>query len=343
MGLAGRRDLPPEVVQEIVPLLRSHPLAGESQKLVALDLEISAHPEQRTAILEREEAVYKAADPGRLRAFAVWLNTHGEWERTLRMVPEERAAQRKDLLLVRLDALAALKRWTDIQSILDDEKAPLDQVYKEVFLARSAMELGQVTAASLHWTRAHTEAASSAEQMWFVGRYAETLGQTDEAERAYSSLKASSLTARPAYEALLHLTEKKRETVAQRELLSEMHARWPQDAAVSNDYAFLSLLLGKEVEGCLLTARQLVAQAPSSLPHRTTLALALLRTGDAKGALDVYKGIQITWDRVAPGARAVHVAVLGANGLGDEARQEVRSLRLEDLRAEERELVQPWL
>ena len=74
---------------------------------------------------------------------------------------------------------------------------PLDTVYLELFQARSAIELGQPTVASLHWTRAHEAAAPSLEQMWYLGSYAEKIGQVDQAELAYQSLKSNATSARP--------------------------------------------------------------------------------------------------------------------------------------------------
>lgn len=342
MYLAGRRDLPRADVGTVVSLLRNHPLATESQRLAGLDAEINADPAGRGALLDRTCAEYRTADPAKRRALGVWLNAHGEFQRTLDLIPIDEAFKRKDLLLVHLDALAALKQWKEIQRIVEEKNVPLDDVYSELFQARSALELGQATIASLHWTRAHTAAAPSVEQMWFLGNYAEKIGQTDQAELAYQSLKSNATTARPAYEALLRLAEKRHDLDAERDLLREMRQRWPQDSAVANDYAYLSLLSRREVEECTKIARGLVAQSPASLPHRTTLALALLRSNDPSGALGVYAGLQIPWDRVPASARAVHAAVLGQNGDAASARAEAASIRLEDLRPDERELIKPW-
>ena len=341
--LARKDGLPGVATEQVIPLLKAHPLATEAHRLLALDLEIKAAPAQREALLDRKAAEVEAADVAAQRSFGVWLNAHHEFARTLALFPRAVAQTRKDLLQVHLDALAGLKKWTEIEEILSQKGVPLDEVFVDLFLARSAMELGHKTKAELHWRRAHLEAAPSPENMWVVGSYAEKMGQTDEAVLAYKSLTANAKTARPAFEALMRLAEKQGDSAAVRDILRDMHARWPNDTAVENDYTFFSLLRGQDTTAGLASAQRLVTQEPRSLPHRTTLALAWLRAQQPERALAVYDGLAIPWERTAPAQRAVHAAVLGANGQADEARTEVRALRPETLRAEERALIAPWL
>ncbi len=341
----GHKDgLPGDELQKLIPLLKENAVATETQKLMALDWEIRLQPAQREALLDRKSAECRAAaDAAGQGSFGVWLNAHREFARALQVIPLAEALKRKDLLLVHLDALAGMKSWKEIGEILDRKGVPLDEVYVELFLARCAMELGQVSKSELHWRRAHLGAAPSPEQMWVVGSYAEKIGETREAELAYKSLTASAKTARPAYEALLRMAEKKGDTVALRGILREMRGRWPNDTAVENDYTYLTLLGGQEVSAGLKSAERLVAQSPQSLPHRTTLALAYHRLAQPARALAVYDGLEIPWERTAPAHRAVHAAVLGANGKTSEARAEARALRPESLRPEERELIAAWL
>jgi predicted Zn-dependent protease len=340
--LTHRNDLPDEKARLLITLLAEHPLASEEQRLVGLDLEIKLQPDQRETFLESRMAKYKTAEATAKRSFGIWLNAHREFSRTLNLIPPAEASKRKDLLLVRLDALAGLNSWKEIQDILGKENVPLDAVYTELFLARSAMELGEANNAALHWRRAHLIAAPSPEQMWFLGTYAEKIGRIDEAELAYKSLTANASTARQAYEALLRLAQRKPSPSAARDLLREMRRRWSNDPAIENDYAYLSLLAGEEVADCLKSAQRLVTEAPRSLPHRTTLALAFFRLKRPAEALAVYDGLQISWVRVPPNQRAVYAAVLGLNGRLDEAKAEAKAIRLEDLRVEEQELIAPW-
>ncbi len=340
--LGTLRGISPEVAAKVVALLQRHPLAIEQHRILAFNLDLDLHPAEKAAMLDAAVKKYSAAAPAARCAFGVWLNGHGEFERMLKLIPVEEGLKRQDMLLVVLDSLAALGRWQEIERILETRDVPLYTAMKELYLARVAEEMGTKAAAELHWHRAHLAAAPSPEQMREIALYAEKLGRPEQAELAYRSLVSNANTARPAMEALLKLAGSRGDMDTVRDTLKKMHERWPQDDAVKNDLAYFNLLAGKSVEESLAVAKDLVAHSPRNLPHITTLALAMLRKKDPAAALSVYQGLQIPWERIAASQRAVHAAVLGANGKTDMASEEAAALRWEDLRAEEKELIKQW-
>ena len=340
--LAAQPGLPAETLEKIAELLKKHPDATVDHRLLAMGIEIALHPAQRDALIDAVIEECKKAEPGAKRTLGVWLNSHGEYERLLAFLPIEEGFKRKDLLLVCLDAMAALKRWGEIERILKMRDVSLDVAYREVFLARSAKELGSEMASEMHWRKAHIAAAPSPDQMGFVGTYAEKTGHLDHAELAYRSLAANANSARPAYEGLWRIAEIRRDSQMRWEILDAMHKRWPKDAQVSTDFTYLSLLQGKAVDESFDTAKRLLDQSPGSIANITTFALAAYRKNDPAAAFSLYRGLQIPWDRVAAGQRAVYAAVLGLNGKTAEASIEANAIRWEDLRAEERELIKQW-
>jgi hypothetical protein len=90
-------------------------------------------------------------------------------------------------------------------------------------------------------------------------------------------------------------------------------------------------------------AKKLLEQNPTSLPHRTLLALARLRQNRAPEALDAYSNIQVAWNALTPSALAVHAAVLAANGRIDDAKTEAAQVKVDNLLPEEKELIQNLL
>lgn len=272
----------------------------------------------------------------------MWLHSRGDNARILSVIPIDEAFKRQDLLRVVLNALAGLKRWNEIERILEMKDVPLYAAIKELYLARSAEELGSKTVAELHWRRAHLAAGPAPDKMKEIAEYAEKSGRLDQAEIAYRSLSANATTARLGMEGLLNIARNRGDMEMLSDTLQKMHARWPHDDSVKNDFAYINLLMGKSVDESLAAAKELVARSPRSLPHLTTLALAAIRKHDPAGALSVYQGLQIPWERIATSQRAIHAAVLGANGMTAEATAEVAALRWEELRPQERELVQPW-
>ncbi len=340
--LGTLRGIPLEVARKVMLLLQQHPLATVQHRILAFSIELALQPEKSGELLDAAVQKYRKAEPADRCAFGMWLHAHGENERVLALIPVDEAFKRQDLLRVCLNALAGLKRWNEIERILQMKDVPLYAAIKELYLARAAEELGSKTVAELHWHRAHLAAGPSPEKMVEIAEYAEKCGRLDQAEMAYRSLSSNANTARFALEGLLKIAHTRGDTEMLRDTLAKMRARWPQDDSVKNDLAYFNLLAGKEVDASFAAAKELVARSPGSLPHVTTLALAALRKREPAFALAVYQGLEIPWDRIAGPQRAVHAAALGANGLAAEARKEVAALPWSELRPEERELIQPW-
>lgn len=336
------RGLPAEAAAKVVPLIERHALATEQHRILAFNLGLELNPAEREERLDAAVKKYREAPPAARCAFGMWLNAHSEYERNLTLFPVEEAFKRQDMLLLSLDALAGLKRWSEIERILEMKDVPLYTAIRELYLARAAEEMGSMTVAKLHWQRAHLAASASPVHLKEIASYAEKCGRTDQAEIAYRSLSANATTARMAMEALLRIARNRGDIDAVRDLLRTMRARWPHDDAVKNDLAYFSLLSGKDVDASFAVARELVNRSPRSLPHLTTLALAAIRKNDPVGAMSVYRGLNIPWDKIATSQRAVYAAVLGANGRSEEAARQVAALRWDELQPEERELVKQW-
>jgi hypothetical protein len=82
-------------------------------------------------------------------------------------------------------------------------------------------------------------------------------------------------------------------------------------------------------------AEELVKREPSSLPHRTLLALARLRQQRPVAALAAYDNIQVAPNALSPSALAVHAAVLAGNGHRDDALAEIKQAPPDRLLPEE--------
>ena len=85
----------------------------------------------------------------------------------------------------------------------------------------------------------------------------------------------------------------------------------------------------------------MVRDEPASLPHRTLLALALLKQNRAQDALAVYINLKVPSNAVSASAVAVHASVLAATGHKDEARTEIAKVPSNRLLPEEAMMVLP--
>src|SRR4029077_19654994 len=99
---------------------------------------------------------------------ARWLNVHQQPELVLSSFPIERAFEDNQLLLARLDAMAILQRWNDIDEVLNQTEVTLDPSVIESFHARTAQERNAALDAEVHWSHAISLAASDPYKLRFV-------------------------------------------------------------------------------------------------------------------------------------------------------------------------------
>jgi cytochrome c-type biogenesis protein CcmH/NrfG len=330
-------------------------------------LQMQADPTQREALISRAIADWKNADAVSLVALATWLDGKGEYQRQLDTIPLERALQSRDLFLLHLDALGALDRWSDIKQLLESEHFPLDQVLQRMYVARCNARLGEKTASENNWKRALEAAGGDSSKLMTLAEYAERNAANEIAEVAYATATNESPKLRAAWQGRLRLAQVSGGTKKIHAVLSGMLAIWPNDSAIQNDEAYTRLLLlfsnsrndeapafaglrrgrpmtnDETLKQIEQLAQKLVEQNPTSLPHRTLLALARLWQNRAAGALDVYANIQVAPNALTPAALAVHVAVLAANGRADDAKTEAAQVKVDNLLPEEKALIQNLL
>jgi len=228
---------------QLSTLIASHPLAKAQQKLLALDLLEHPDASRREQLIARAIAEFKDVDADSLTALAAWLNSKGEYDKTLETVPLAKALQGRDLFLQHLDALGALGRWSEIKELLGSERFPLDPVVQAMYLARCNAQLGEKTSAENNWKRALEAAGGDLGKLLTLADYAEKNGNLVVAQSAFEAAATESPKLRPAQQGRLRMAQASRDTKKIHDVLAEMLRFWPNDSAVQNDEAYTRLLL----------------------------------------------------------------------------------------------------
>jgi hypothetical protein len=337
--LAKRPDLSPEELTRLIELVRVHPRCGPSEKLLILGLQLRIDPESAPQILAEANQQYQGGTPSDLKLFASWLNSMRRFETTLQAVPAAAALEEQDLFIIHLDALAGLGRWTDARRLLQTRAHPLPEAIACAFRARCELKLNNPDGAELQWKRLLDIVNADHEHLPFVAQYAEKAGDAVHAEKLYRVLAKTSDNPRLAYQGLIRLAEASHDTPRVCALLGEMTQRWPADRTLRHEHAYLSLLLGRNVSATQKAAEALVAETPDHLPYRLALALAHYRQNQFSEALKVCTTQQYNWQIASPSHRAIFGAILAANGRLSEAHEVTRSVMMNQLRKEERELL----
>jgi len=331
-------NLKPQETDHVIARLHAHPLAGESEKLSALALEIKKNPAQRKALLKDAVAAHQNVSIEILQQFVSWLNAMNEPASVLSLVSSEKALTDKGLFASYLDALIALKKWNDLKTILSQPKVPMDTAYVQLYLSRWAYGKGDAQAEDLYWRGAQAAAAHNPRQGLYLALYAEKMGRNDRADAIYRLLTQEPIVSRISFLGLLRVNGSK-DTQTIQDILDQMVTQWPLDTTALDRDAYFNLLLNTRVQEMLQREITLAKNDPYSLYHRTNLALAYLRLKNSGEALKVYKDTNVQWDQVPVSAQIVYAATLAANGQNTQARHIAHLIDRESLRLEERALI----
>jgi tetratricopeptide (TPR) repeat protein len=344
-------------LKEVADALENHPDARPFHKLLALEVRAGMDPVlmdqyvsdaiERFANASRSAQTYQGgaelADET-LGALAGWLNKIGRPAKTLEVLPEARAMQRQDLFLSYLNALTSLQRWNDIKTVLVSERSSIDPLFQHMYLAVAQAHLGSTTATTNEWQRA-LEVANTTEKLIALAKYAEGNSANDIADSAFAGAIKIAPKNREAHAGRLRLATAAGDTVKAQEIAAEIAQLWPDDAAARNQDAYLRLLLGASgdaAEAAEREAQVLVAKEPRNWQARATLGLARLRLGRRQEALAAIREPRVTGVE-PPGALAVRVAILAANGYEEGARNDALLTSAKPLLPEERALIAPLL
>lgn len=341
--LAGYAALPRHDLEELVTRLERHPLARPEHHILALELQIRLAPASRDSLIGDSVALYRTAPREKQVALGRWLNSQSQFAATVELISPKVASSHQDLFLVRLDALAGLRRWAEVGVALTPDSLPIEPWMRELYRARAAQELGDPSQAEFHWRRVHLDAAREPQALQYIATYADRIGATKEAAKAYRKLTEQRTLARPAYLALVRLAEQDGNTRSLREIMREMTSVFPQDPAPRNDLAYLNLLLGDNLTTARDTAAKLLDETPTQLAYRVTLALAQLRLQQPAEAKKLFEKQTVNWAGVLPGWQAVYSAVLLANGQTNAARAVARMIPAQKLKPEEKALLEGLL
>ena len=342
-ALAKAPELTDPERTRVLQLLEVSKTGGIMNSLLAADLRLQLHPEQAEEIYNATIARWNAGSSEELTNLARWLNTHQQPERVLSLFSIEDAFKDNQLLLARLDALAILQRWNDIDSLLAHPDLTLDPSVLESFRARTAQEKGAALDAEVHWNHAISLANGDASKLRFVANFAEQSHANGIALKAYDQLAKFPEQADFAYRATQRLSTRVGDLNVQRAAAEKISARAPDDPNATAQLTYLNLLASIDVDANAATAKSLVEKYPDRLSYRVTAALASLRQHDPGAALAQFKPANappIEWEKTPPNWRAVYAATLRANEQEDAAREVIAGIPKDKLTAEERALIE---
>lgn len=338
--LAQDLNLPQTQAETIINRLRTHPIAKAKEKLLAYTLEIRYRPEEYDTLIQKAIQEFSKT-PEDLAELGRWFNQSRDFERVLKIIDDATALRRQDLFLIRMDALASLKRWEEVLETLRKQRVPLPNHVLYLYTYRALKELKRPEDANLAWTRA-LNAANGVQPLMYIAQYAERIGDIHNAISAYERLASHQMAARIAFLSLVRLRQKLPDTYALRQVFDRMSKISQNDPVISNDLAYLNLLLNEKIDESIRIAQHLTDTMPHMLAFRITLALGHLRQQEPTKALEPLTNLQIDWNTTQVSWRAIYAAVLAANKRIQEAQALTAEIPAATLRPEELALIKQY-
>jgi tetratricopeptide (TPR) repeat protein len=342
-ALASSPELSDTERRQILELLGSISPETIKDSLLAADQRLQLQTENPQQIYDQIIARWIRGNASELVKLAQWLNVHQQAERVLTLFSLDDALKNTQLLLVRLDALAALQRWNEIDTVLARGDLTLDPSVLECFRARAAQEQNATLDAETHWNHAIVLASGDPAKLKVVAEFAEQSRASAAALKAYDQLARFPEHAAVAYRGTERLSGHAEDLSVQRAAAEKIKSVSDDPNAVAQ-LAYLNLLAGNDVDKNTEIARQLVTRYPDRLAFRVTAALGCLRQHDPGLALSQFKGPSgappIDWRKTPPSWRAVYVAVLRANEQNSAAQEIVSGIPVNQLLPEERALLE---
>jgi predicted Zn-dependent protease len=330
--------------RSLLDQLKQHPLLDDEGRFSAWDLESHLNDRDSKVVLQQVVEFFKTADLQRKSKAAQWLNNHGQSELALELAKPPDSSANQELLLARLDALANLKNWAEVEKELSVTGIPLPQSLIYLYTARSAQELGDLPRSQTAWEKARSAAVTEPGMLVYLGEYALKLGAYDEAGKTFSVMSRQSPEQALKYYTLLVQTEARSGQNTQlMQTLKQMTVDLPYEPEPKNDWAYLNLLLNTNVDEASKVAEALVKAHPQILAYRSTLALAYLRKNDPADAAKVYQGLQIDWSSAPASWKLIYAVVLAANGDKAKAQGFISGITRDQVRPEESALMNAYL
>jgi len=281
-----------------------------------------------------------AAQPAMIGQLAAWMNSAGLARENLTWLgslPAPIAGQGL-LPLARADAFVALKEWKQLEDFLRSERwVGLDHV-RNAMLTLSLRNQSGGAGYETAWQNALRLASDSPTALNLLATLALHWGWSSEtAEVLWRAADRFSDQAWPL-RALRDFYAARRETAGLWRVFQAMMHQDPKDKLAVNNYAMVSLLLGKDLAAAHRFAEELWVGEPANVNYASTYAFSLHLAGRNGEAIKILAGLQ-PGELERPEIAAYYGVILAAGGQVRASREYLDKSSKALLMPEEAELV----
>lgn len=277
---------------ELAKEINTLPDAPYPDRLLALGILRRLNDPAFAAALNRLEAESAKSAETAVKLIA-WMNGQNlalvaiDWSKQLPPEMFSSVAMRFALA----DSYVRLRDWRALKEML--QRGPWDRAesLRLALQAKAARETGDDAGFEKNWVAAVAKAEGNPERLDMLQTIAFQWRWHDKATAVLWKLSENRESQREALQALYRYYAAERDTTGLYRTVARLVAVMPDDPAVKNNFAQLSLLLKAEPARARSLARDLHEKQPQNAAFASTYAFALYQTGDFQGALKVMSSL----------------------------------------------------
>lgn len=325
---------------ELAKELETAPAATFADHLLALGILRGLKDPAFTAALTRlqTESTQSAEKAVKL---VNWMNSHGlallaiDWSKRF---PQDMFGS-IPLRFALADSFVRLSDWTALKEMLGRGSWERGEPIRRALQAKVARETGDDIGFEKNWVAAVAKAGNDPDRLNLLQSIAFQWNWPEKATAILWMLADNPGAQRKALQGLYRYYAAQQDTTGLYRTLARLVAVVPEDEAVRNNFAQISLLLKAETFRALGLARNLHEAHPLEAAYASTYAFGLFQSGDVKGAIKVMS--QLTREQLLDPAVAAYYGIfLAAAGQADAATEFLDLGGKAKLLPEEQELVE---
>lgn len=321
LGVAGG-VVPRDGMGAWITSMRAHPAKNGRMLLLADTAEVALAPDGKTAVAGRMAARLQGAAVEERVQGMVWAMRMGEPAVASGMLSPEEAAKDAGVFSAWLDALAVQGKWQEISAQLAREGQPLPVYLRTLYAGRALVEQGKVAEGRAEYAKALQVSYANREDFIRTVAYLATAGDEGLFEQGLRRALEDKPDRRDeVMRAVVPAVASKRDA-AETLRVYEIAASVPgaaEEGTLQNDMDYLALVLDRPVDGRRIALRS--GANPRDFSYRLTHAMALIREGKGKEALQVLEDCEpdVFVPALPPHQKAVVAAALASAGKPQEA------------------------
>lgn len=339
----GIGDLTDSQKLRVYSNLIEHPSGTLEAKLRAYSGMMEMNPLRRDALVGEAIGRFAESDPLPL---AAWLNSIGESERVLGLIPEDEAVSDMDRLSVRYEALKNLERHAEMESLVRNGESLLEPLRSALLLAQVKTLQGDPAAAREQLANGIelAQRSSTPDVYLALAELAVTAGADDLQRTAYDHAYARG-TVFPDSHAVRYVHSLMNAGELDKARAFALYCRnlAPQNPILINNDCYLQAIMEENLEDCISDMREVVAAFPEVPTFRGTLALAEMLGDQPEAAMETLENRDLPMKLESPQERMIFALVLAGNGQHGVARTVVKPGDMEALMPIERALLERFL